>query len=439
MLSGKKKEELMFECLSRGVALDPGRKYLTKDYERLLAQFALDHSLVPVSWGRLKRHEFPELMQAFSWKHLKPEEREEILQDNGSWVAQEKFNGVRLFMTFRRGEGFRFFGRHSSLQDFLPIEYTSHIGFFQQDMSAFLGVASSSVFQSLFSFDFAAEVEAINYTPVDTSQYTPQGVLTVTQLTSTVILFSINAEASVKIQREQKARIVLHLHDILYVGNDTLDLDIWKMPFRERIPKRNTLFVALSATLLREHFENAVEVYTEKEQYYQDLLLQRKKGCMYKHLDRPYLPSTSRRRDAWVKRKESFDQYVNADIDAFVIGFLFPAEGKRHAAENQIGGLKLGVYLEDEQGQISEEPYYLAAVLGIPDLWRKKMSQVNESGVVEMNPEYLGTVFTVNGQVVSARNKRLTHARIDWRVGMRFDKSAQDCVVKFEHLEGGVN
>ena len=77
----------------------------------------------------------------------------------------------------------------------------------------------------------------------------------------------------------------------------------------------------------------------------------------------------------------------------------------------------------------------IAKVANIDLELRKKITQHDEKGNVILDPSWYGKVVEVDGQDISARALRLTHAIL---VRFRPDRSQDTCVIEEEFLKSMV-
>ena len=106
---------------------------------------------------------------------------------------------------------------------------------------------------------------------------------------------------------------------------------------------------------------------------------------------------------------------------------FLPKKNSALHVENLIGGIKVSVFIKEEDG--SETEHWIGTISGITDSLRRKMTILDEEGNPTLNPEYYGKVLAVNGQDISSKNLRMSHCRaVDWN--FRIDKSPNDCIVR---------
>ena len=94
-----------------------------------------------------------------------------------------------------------------------------------------------------------------------------------------------------------------------------------------------------------------------------------------------------------------------------------------------VGAIQLSVNLEKLDGSIQE--HMIARISNFPYDLREKMTEV-VNGKPQLKKEFYGQVVEIDGQDISARSKRFTHARI---VRWRPDRSSNTCIMTEDFLE----
>ena len=123
----RKIDELYLEMKALDLRTDDlvlEQKGVKKIMVERLRSFYLEESYAgtpPRALEQVLRYESP--MLCFRYKDLKEGEQEDVLGGE-DWVVEEKLNGVRCLVSYHREEGFRFFSRHTSVQDYLPVNLT---------------------------------------------------------------------------------------------------------------------------------------------------------------------------------------------------------------------------------------------------------------------------------------------------------------------------
>ena len=140
-----------------------------------------------------------------------------------------------------------------------------------------------------------------------------------------------------------------------------------------------------------------------------------------KNINAVYHATSSRTIDC-VKVKRSTNDTLTKDLDAFITDYVLGKDDTRN--ENMIVGFIFSIKLRKNNGSIVTHP--VAVCSNVSDFIKEDATVVDENGNITLNKDYYGRVATLQGQNVSARNLRLTHAVIDqWRL----DKNCGDCEI----------
>lgn len=418
-------EQLRKECQLRGIEVpernSQGKKTSRYDMVRMLAEKSFSE-MENKTWGMRKRLDLESPMLCFTFKHLTSLEQEKVLKSS-DYICEQKQNGARIIVTYHPDEGFMFFSRNHSVDDFLPVDYTDKI-LLIKDGKATSPKSWKGKIKKSFILDGEAICRSIN---IDTTLGgSRKGTYTNSELNAVTSIMAMNPEDSQKIQVSQ-APIEFVFWDILEFDGK----DLKNFPLRYRKEVLNKVLNSLSKVLPFE--ENRwVSDEDEKEDLYQTLISQGKEGVVYKNINSPYIGTSSRRRDAMIKRKRSMN--LGSDIDAYVIGFV-PAD-KDKKWSNLIGALKMGVILKKEDG--SEVEHWIASVSSMPMELREKMSEQDENGNPVLKKEFYGKVCIINGMAVTGKSLRFSHATIDWDVGFRSDKNSDQCILTEEFLKSSI-
>ena len=140
------------------------------------------------------------------------------------------------------------------------------------------------------------------------------------------------------------------------------------------------------------------------------------------------------------KLKRSVSQSMMAEnmgdtLDAFIIGFEKGNEGT--SIENLISTLHFGIYLQDDEGNLllddegNPKIHYIASVSGLSLALRETMTEII-NGQVQLKQEYYNMVAEIDGQDISSKNLRFSHARLlRWRP----DRSSDTCQIKYSFIK----
>jgi ATP-dependent DNA ligase len=420
--------QLEEELYIRGIdpdAIKPfegSKKVSKKEYIHALQQFEIEKrgGWDSLSWGMQQRLRIESPMLCFSYRKLKEEEQIACMTED-CWLAEKKLDGVRMIITYHPNVGFGFFSRNISVTDFLPVDYTDKI------LLSYNGkIHSANHFVDKFVLPFIVDGEMLCDEPnIDTTIYLgKRGTVTETKLNAVSTILSIELEISQRIQREQ-APLRPVIFDVLQLTKSDLSKD----PLSRRLACRHNLVgLLLKAGFSIEEVEGTI---SGKEKFYSDALAAGEEGIVLKHLDSPYIATSSRSREGFIKRKRSVGESLGKDIDAFITGFV-PSNPDK-AWGHLIGALEMSVILQYPGG--SEQDHTIAAVAGIPMKQREEMTITNSEGKPCLNPDYLNKVLVINGQDLSPKAKRFMHATADWDRGFRDDKSPLDCTMDAKWLE----
>ncbi len=405
-------KELREECRSLGISVDFGDKKENKDsYIRALRNYYIQQKYpegLPKGLELILNIESPMLCQRM--QVLKESERDEVWNSK-KWYLEEKLDGARGVMV-KTDEGFDFYSRNSSVKDHLPISYkdTIYLGDYREDK---------------IENEFILDMEIISTNPNIDTVMEKRGVITETKLQAVAALLALEPERSIAIQKEE-APLKFMAFDCLWFDGE------WIM-HKPLIERRRCLKKAI-----KQLKKSGIDIslpnsnISNKKVFYSSVLFKGGEGCVAKNIFSIYIPTSSRRRDAWVKVKrsmsESMQMYGIGDtIDAYITGYEEADESKGWAG--LVGAIEVSVYLRDSEG--NTKPHKIAVVSGIPMEDRKKMTALSSDGNPVLKREYYGKVVSVDGQAVSARAKRLKHAVL---VSWRPDLSPDNCIIDEEFL-----
>jgi len=350
-------------------------------------------------------YEEVEPMLCFAEWNLKDSEREHMWV-SPNWIAQEKLNGVRLIVHFVKDRGWYAHTRNVSVKTWRFDEL--HTQFLWKDYVP--------------TFSAVLDCEVMIMKSVDTREFTAKGQITETTLHSTTSALSLEARNSRKMQEEQDAPLVLLPFDILSMEGR----DLKHLPLQLRLKELEKFETRLMVESIpfggMERFFEFPDVYQQlKKEFFKKVVKEGGEGVVMKNLRSPYIASSSRRRDGWVKVKKRIE------VDAYVTGFKRgdPDTGW----ENMVGAIEFSVMTEN-----GEHPIGFGINLTMEQ--RRKVTKYDsETNTVTLHPAMYGKVAEISGQDISARVLRLTHCTIDrWRNKRGDEKGKEDCVVKLADL-----
>ncbi len=347
-------------------------------------------------------------MKAYRFNSLNPAIQEEVFKDNNEWLAERKINGWRMMVTFIPHTTPMFWGGNLSTVNFLPTDYTNHI-LLKPHKSPYTKSypATSKLFTTLLDQPCILDCEVI----------VKDGDMQLSDHASLIRIQEIlgsNADRARRMQEEST---------LLFKVFDKIDPKKMSQPFFDRK-------FGLIETVLR--LQNPIEgalwqfsrvrsVANDKKAYAHKIWKEGGEGVILKHKLATYIPG-SRLRTHQIKVKRVHSDMVGDDIDAFITRVFNTPEWEK---QGLIGGVELSLYLK-EGDDIKE--HVIAKVTSIPDHIRIDMTNDPDS--------WIDKVVVCDGQDLSARNRRLLHAKVAWSRGVRKDKNPRDCVMELEEIEG---
>lgn len=392
----------------------PQGKILNRDLERVLA----DHFMTikypasdPANYPAIMRHKLEEVMLAYRYDSLKPFDQEELFRDNNDWVMEEKYDGCRALLCYHPEAGIHVFGRNRSVQDLLPVDYTDKVLFYEPTQETHY---TGTDYKGAFNEAFIIDCEIITAGFVESAD-----AFSSSTLSAVVQVLQLGKHES---QIAQKTTAPLQFIAFDYIPCDAGSfIPMVDAPFYQRSLLLDTVCFDYTNNL---PIERAKQFLKNKTMEYNTLLSLGKEGVVFKNMYAPYRPAISGHRDkaACVKCKRSMKQSNASDIDAYIIGYNLTEE---YTSKGLIGSIKLGVRLRHADGTV-EDDYWLATVSGMPMEIRNELT-VTIDGEPALNPNYDRAVLVVDGMDISGRNRRITHARVDWKIGFRKDKTDADC------------
>lgn len=384
-------------------------KILNDDLEDVIAKhFAKDLK----KWGQKARLELGHVMLAARYDDCNEHQQDTMFRDNSGWVLEEKYDGVRITVFGHPTEGYSAFSRGRSKATCLPIEYTQNI--LVQHGRGTCALGDTAPRHSRFMLD--CELVTAGCVELPDGSYA-------TGLNAVVAVLSQSDPAAA--HRLQRTTCPLEFKAFDYLPANSKGALLLDEKYEDRCEELQGL--------CKEHpFMNAGRLHSrDKAQIYDQYLASGKEGVVFKHANGVYVPArhNKRDRDTCVKCKRTMRNSKTSDIDVWIAeGYSTPEWSKL----NLVGGLHLHVTLLDEDGECKE--HHIASVTSMPDEIRTALSLKDGT----LNPECVGRVVTIDGQDVSARNRRITHARVDWKRGFRTDKNIADCTLDESFLDSQI-
>ena len=412
--------QLRAQCQELGLTFKQrGKKESKDDYVYALRDHFIkekygEYKNMPKSLSLMLQLESP--MLASQYKTVKPE-KQKIMWDSKDWIAQTKEDGNRMLFFLLDDPVFDSYSRNNSVQDFLPNQYGNK---FYLDEIDFTKIKDQFILDS----------EVICLNPNISTIMGKKGVVTETQLQAVTAILSMNEQDSIRIQKEEDCPLMIKAFDCLYFNGEWL----LNKPLIERMKYLKIAIQQMLDAGFKIEFPKTNR--DNKRQFYESIVKGGGEGIILKHLQSKYTATSSRSHRNWVKVKRSFSETVQHEgladtIDAFISGFDPADENKAWAG--LVGALELSVYVKRADGSIYQ--HVIAKVANIDLELRKKITQHDEKGNVILDPSWYGKVVEVDGQDISARALRLTHAIL---VRFRPDRSQDTCVIEEEFLKSMV-
>lgn len=413
----RKLSELQKQCKDLGLTVvQSGSRVSKTDYILALREHFIKELYplgIPKSLELMLEMESPMLCARFS--EFTPEMKEQIW-NSPDWVIEQKEDGARMVNFFINKE-WDCYSRNISVKDFLPVNYSSKMHKDNLDLSK-------------LTDEFVVDSEIVSTNPHICTIMGKKGVVCETQLQAVTALLAMNAEDSLRIQSDEDCPLELRVFDVIWWNGEWIK----DKPLIERI-----LYVVKAVQQLQAagvKCRRPYSSYSNKRAFYRAMLAMGAEGGVLKNLRSPYIDTSSRRKDGFVKVKRSMsevmqDEGIGDGIDAFVTGFEPADETKSWAG--LVGAIEFSVMVKCEDG--SEKVHKIARITNIPMELRREITVPDAEGNPTLKSDWYGKVATVDGQCLSARAFRLKHARlIEWRS----DRSADTCVMDEAYLKSMV-
>ena len=389
----RRMDYLKADCELKGISITPsGKRIMKDDYVKALREWHITKKYgsidnIPWSMKFMLSIECPQLCKRI--KDLKPDQQE-LVWNSHDWIAEEKIDGVRMIIVWDAAEKkFHFYSRNNSVTDYLPQDY------------------ADTIFVTAKNFDypnnFVLDSEIISSNPcLETNTHC------LTQLQSTAALLNLNSEDSKTIQKKYPLKFVVF--DCLYDSSSLID-EIWEVRHYHAEKLCSKLLESGFCCELNKVVENTADNQYAKREFFDAVISRYGEGIVLKNRNAKYHATSSRTIDC-VKVKRSTADALTKDIDAFVTDYVVGKDDTRNS--NMVVGFVFSILLKKQDGSVVTHP--IAVCSNISDIIKDDATVISEDGQVKLNPDYYGRVATVQGQNISARSLRLTHAVIDcWR------------------------
>ena len=187
--------------------------------------------------------------------------------------------------------------------------------------------------------------------------------------------------------------------------------EIWELRHHHAAELCSKLVESGFCCELNKVVENTADNQYAKREFFDAVISRYGEGVVLKNRKAKYHATSSRTIDC-VKVKRSTADALTKDIDAFVTDYVIGKDDTRNS--NMVVGFVFSILLKKQDGSIVTHP--IAICSNVSDIIKDDATVISEDGQVKLNPDYYGRVATVQGQNISARSLRLTHAVIDcWR------------------------
>ena len=384
---------LAYQCKNLGIEVKPaGKKLMKDDYVKALRNYFIIQkygSLNNIPWSLqfMLSIECPQLCRRI--KDLKPEQQQ-LVWESQDWIAEEKIDGCRMLILYDHKENkFHFYSRNNSVEDYLPQDYSDTISTTDNGFN--------------YSCNFVLDCEVISTNPeLETN------TRCLTQLQSTAALLNLNPTDSKRIQKDNPLKFIIF--DCL-LDSDNLINKPWLERHAHAIKLANILNKSGFCCEINPVVENTDKYPEAKKDFFDRLIANDKEGIVLKNRNAVYHATSSRTIDC-VKVKRTTSDNEASDIDAFVTDYVIGKDDTRN--ENMVVGFVFSVKMEKDDGTIVTHP--IATCSNVSDFIKEDATVIDADGSVKLNPTYYGKVATIQGQNISARNLRITHAVINcWR------------------------
>lgn len=389
----RRMDYLKADCELKGISITPsGKRIMKDDYVKALREWHITKKYgsidnIPWSMKFMLSIECPQLCKRI--KDLKPDQQE-LVWNSQDWIAEEKVDGVRMILLWDATEKkFHFYSRNNSVTDYLPQDYVD------------------TIFVTAKNFDYPNNF-VLDSEIISSNSCLETNTHCLTQLQSTAALLNLNSEDSKTIQKKYPLKFVVF--DCLYDSSSLID-EIWELRHHHAAELCSKLVESGFCCELNKVVENTADNQYAKREFFDAVISRYGEGVVLKNRKAKYHATSSRTIDC-VKVKRSTADALTKDIDAFVTDYVIGKDDTRNS--NMVVGFVFSILLKKQDGSIVTHP--IAVCSNVSDIIKDDATVISEDGQVKLNPDYYGRVATVQGQNISARSLRLTHAVIDcWR------------------------
>ena len=389
----RRMDYLKADCELKGISITPsGKRIMKDDYVKALREWHITKKYgsidnIPWSMKFMLSIECPQLCKRI--KDLKSDQQE-LVWNSHDWIAEEKVDGVRMVLLWDATEKkFHFYSRNNSVTDYLPQDY------------------ADTIFVTAKNFDYPDNF-VLDSEIISSNSCLETNTHCLTQLQSTAALLNLNSEDSKTIQKKYPLKFVVF--DCLYDSSSLID-EIWEVRHYHAAKLCSKLLESGFCCELNKVVENTADNQYAKREFFDAVISRYGEGIVLKNRNAKYHATSSRTIDC-VKVKRSTADALTKDIDAFVTDYVVGKDDTRNS--NMVVGFVFSILLKKQDGSVVTHP--IAVCSNVSDIIKDDATVISEDGQVKLNPDYYGRVATVQGQNISARSLRLTHAVIDcWR------------------------
>lgn len=397
-------KELQEKCDELGLVSAGTAK---KDYIDVLSNYYLEEKII--SGDPYIKHlemvmkiESPMLCQRYN---VLSEKEQNDIWESDDWYVEEKEDGVRMLIVCIDGV-LDFYSRNISSVDFLPISYRKNI-------------------PNTWGDNFKGQTFILDAEVISNSSSVQTRTKTNSKLQAVTALLSIDGDESIKIQEKENYPLEFKVFDMLcvehvWITHHPLHSRLYALQLK--LERCKNFGLKLSMPLM---------AYENKKEFYDNLILMGKEGCVAKNIYSPYNIKGQRKRDGFIKIKRNMtdsmkQQGLGDTIDAFISGYEVGKSGKKW--ENKVGSLIFSINLYDEK---TIKVHEIATISGFSDELRDSITEIKD-GKPCLKENFYGKVASINGQCVSSKGMKLKHAVIvDWRP----DRSEDTCVIDLDLIK----
>ena len=389
----RRMDYLKADCELKDISITPsGKRIMKDDYVKALREWHITKKYgsmdnIPWSMKFMLSIECPQLCKRI--KDLKPDQQD-LVWNSQDWIAEEKIDGVRMIIVWDAAEKkFHFYSRNNSVTNYLPQDY------------------GDTIFVTAKNFDYPDNF-VLDSEIISSNSCLETNTHCLTQLQSTAALLNLNSEDSKTIQKKYPLKFVVF--DCLYDSSSLID-EIWEVRHYHAAELCSKLVESGFCCELNRVVENTADNQYAKREFFDAVISRYGEGIVLKNRNAKYHATSSRTIDC-VKVKRSTADSLTKDIDAFVTDYVVGKDDTRNS--NMVVGFVFSILLKKQDGSVVTHP--IAVCSNVSDIIKDDATVISEDGQVKLNPDYYGRVATVQGQNISARSLRLTHAVIDcWR------------------------